>query len=61
MMHDIHCTTIDCRNQRKQIVIGRTNGTEAQFYCGECRRWVYWRAEQWLTPPARVGSLSTIN
>ena len=50
---DIHCTTLGCRNNLKQVVIGRTNGTAAEVFCGECRKMVRWRAEVWLTPPAR--------
>lgn len=41
-MHDIRCTTIGCRNQRKGVAIGRTNGTRAEAYCAECRKWTLW-------------------
>ena len=52
-MHDIHCITLGCRNNLKRVVIARTNGTVAEVYCGECRKMVPWRAEAFLTPPAR--------
>ena len=58
MMHDIYCP-MGCRNTAKRVVIGRTNGTQAEVWCGECRALVPWRAEVWLTPPARVRTLQT--
>ena len=58
MMEDAYCSTLDCRNNLRRVVIGRTNGTEAEFFCGECRKMIPWRLDVFLTPPARISTLS---
>lgn len=55
----VYCVTDGCRNHDRKVVIGRTNGTAADIFCGECRKWTPWRLELLLTrvDSARIMSL----
>lgn len=57
-MRDIHCATLNCRNNLRGVVIGRTNGTEAEMWCGECRKITHWRYTPTPSPMIRVAVLS---
>lgn len=54
-MNNITCITFGCRNQRKGVVIGRTNGTAGEFYCAECRKWTLWTLDRAMSRISIVG------